>query len=60
MVADLCHLFSVAPCSAAEKIKFHVEAAARELSLERFVNFENQLFEVCAIIATSCILKCFV
>ena len=36
----------VLDCSAAEKVKFHVEAAARELSLERFANFESQLLKV--------------
>lgn len=33
-------------CSAASDIKGHVEAAARELSLERFANFENELYQV--------------
>jgi hypothetical protein len=30
---------------AAAEIKKHVEAAARELSLERFANFENELYQ---------------
>ncbi len=30
---------------AAAEIKFHVEAAARELSLLRFANFENELYQ---------------
>ena len=29
-----------------DDIKRHVEAAARELSLERFGNFENELYQV--------------
>ena len=33
-------------CSAASDIKGHVEAAARELSLERFANFESELYQV--------------
>ena len=32
--------------SAATELKFHVEAAARELSLERFSSFENSLYQV--------------
>ena len=32
--------------SAASDIKGHVEAAARELSLERFANFESELYQV--------------
>jgi hypothetical protein len=37
-------------CSAASDIKGHVEAAARELSLERFANFESELYQVIHII----------
>jgi hypothetical protein len=37
-------------CSAASDIKGHVEAAARELSLERFANFESELYQVILII----------
>jgi hypothetical protein len=33
-------------CRAASDIKGHVEAAARELSLERFANFESELYQV--------------
>ncbi len=31
---------------AVNEINGHMEAAARELSLERFENFENELFQV--------------
>ena len=37
-------------CRAASDIKGHVEAAARELSLERFANFESELYQVIPII----------
>jgi hypothetical protein len=32
------------------EVKAHVEAAARELSLERFAKFENELYQVLAVL----------
>ena len=48
----------VCVCSACARLKEHIETALKELSLERFMTFEEHLYNVRALCTCVCVCVC--